>query len=239
MPPFPLIEEKRKHLIEICKRRCYNIGSRIFTWEVKEKRRNPQSGKEVFMSSAEFLPVAENEMTLERYPCGFEAGDHIVPAKDLYGSDEAGNSFLYLKKGRRCLVLTGDPEKPDIVRFRICATGEVGTWDSTVRDSFEPAPPKPAIRPDMLSGKNLLIGITRYDAADREIDRSTHFGPVVEVSDTLVSILETGKQEYFTIPFDPDAFEESDRHLAFTFEGVTVSEVDFISLWRIRVASPE
>lgn len=191
------------------------------------------------MSSDQYVAVSEEEMILENYPCGLEAGNYIVPKEDIYVPDEAGNPSLYLKKGLRCLVLTGNPQEPEIIWFRICATGEIATWDDTILDSFEPAPPKPEILPDTLLGKNLLVGIVRYDSKEGEIDRESHLGPVISATDELVTIHETGNPENFTIPFDPKAFEECDRELVFTFGDVKVSGVDFISQWRVHASSEE
>ena len=191
------------------------------------------------MSSDQYVAVSEEEMILENYPCGLEAGTYIVPKEDIYVPDEAGNLSLYLKKGLRCLVLTGNPKEPEIIWFRICATGEVATWDDAILDSFELAPPKPEIQPDMLLGKNLLVGIVRYDSKEEEIDRESHQGPVITATDKLVTIHETDNPENFTIPFDPQAFEECDRELVFTFGDVKVSGVDFISQWRVHASSEE
>ncbi len=91
--------------------------------------------------SDQYVGVTEEEMTLEHYPCGLEAGNYIVPKEDIYVTDEAGTPSLYLKKGTRCLVLTGNPREPEIIWFRVCATGEVATWDETIPDFFAPAPP--------------------------------------------------------------------------------------------------
>ncbi len=166
------------------------------------------------MSSDQYVAVSEEEMILENYPCGLEAGNYIVPKEDIY-------------------------KEPEIIWFRICATGEVATWDDAILDFFELAPPKPEIQPDMLLGKNLLVGIVRYDSKEEEIDRESHQGPVITATDKLVTIHETDNPENFTIPFDPQAFEECDRELVFTFGDVKVSGVDFISQWRVHASSEE
>ena len=185
------------------------------------------------MASDQYVAVSEEEMTLEHYPCGVDAGSCMVPKVDLYGTDEAGRSVLYLKKGRRCLVLTGDPREPEVIWFRICATGEVATWDDTFPDSFEPAPPRPEIRPETLPGKNLLVEIVRCDSGGREVGRDNHFGEVVACADGSVAIREPGRAECFTVPFVPESFEEGGRELVFTLGDVTVSGIDWVSRWRV------
>ena len=75
----------------------------------------------------EFISIccrSEEEITLENYPCALEAGNYIVPKEDIYVPDEAGNPSRYLKKGLRCLMLTGNPQEPEIIWFQICTTGE-------------------------------------------------------------------------------------------------------------------
>ena len=117
--------------------------------------------------------------------------------------------------------------------------GRRRTRDDAILDSFELTPPKPEILPDTLLGKNLLVGIVRYDSKEEEIDRESHLGPVISANDELVTIHETGNPENFTIPFDPKAFEVCDRELVFTFGNLKVSGVDFISLWRVHASSEE
>ncbi len=191
------------------------------------------------MASDQYVAVSEEEMTLEHYPCGVDAGSCMVPKVDLYGTDEAGRSVLYLKKGRRCLVLTGDPREPEVIWFRICATGEIATWDDTFPDSFEPAPPKPDIHPDILPGKNLLVEIVRCDSRGREIGRDNHFGEVVKCAAGSVTIRESGRPECFTVPFMPEAFEECGRELVFTFGDVSVAGVDFVCRLRTLASNQD
>ncbi len=191
------------------------------------------------MSSDTYVAVNEEEMSLELYPCGLESGSYIVPCEDIYSTDEDGRQYLYLRQGQRCLVLTGSPKEPEIIWFRICATGTVATWDESIINSFAEAPPKPEISAADLLGKNLLIGINRYDEEDNYLGKECYFGEVIEVTEMLISIVNQETQEPFAIPFAPEAIEESVPGLTFTFDGTSVTGADFISQWTVTSSSEE
>jgi hypothetical protein len=85
----------------------------------------------------EYKLVTPEMMSLRTYPCGVSAGDIISLKEDLHYQDHKGKpSGKVRPSGSEAMVLTGNPEEPDVVWFR-WRDGERETWDSTILETFE------------------------------------------------------------------------------------------------------
>lgn len=85
----------------------------------------------------EWKLITPEMMTLRSYPCGVNAGEVLSLREDLHYADNKGKPTGKLRTaGEEAMVLTGNPDEPDIVWIR-WRDGERATWDSTILDFFE------------------------------------------------------------------------------------------------------
>jgi hypothetical protein len=91
--------------------------------------------------------------------------------------------------------------------------------------------------PDLsaMVGKTLLVGITYLDSSDA-VSEEVQFAGVVTSVDPLVAI-DVGKDEPFTLPPEPDAFDVAGPGHYRLRSGETVVDPDFLSTWRVVAPS--
>lgn len=85
----------------------------------------------------EFKFVTPDDMSLEEYPCGVCAGDIISLKNDLHYTNYKDQPTGEVRSaGSEAMVLTGNPEEPDVVWLR-WHDGERATWDETILEAFK------------------------------------------------------------------------------------------------------
>jgi len=81
--------------------------------------------------------ISPEMMSLEKYPFGVCAGDIVTLREDLSYKDHNEKPTGKIRpSGSEAMVLTGNPNEPDIVWIR-WRDGQRETWDSDILDTFE------------------------------------------------------------------------------------------------------
>jgi hypothetical protein len=91
--------------------------------------------------SGQWKFIAPQEMTIQQYPCGAIAGEHVRLRQNLVCNDDQGRpTGCILRADEHWVVLTGHPGEPEVIWLRN-PFGERHTWDDAkFWDSFERVP---------------------------------------------------------------------------------------------------